>query len=157
MTRKNCETRASDTEANQRTTKLTSARNLCRKNNQEAHESASKNKATTVLHTKCQKLNHKANKPTTNCALHIHKHSTKYSNFRNHKNSDTNLPISCVKKNKTTQNKRQNPIQIISKQKQCKKQRKITQKSIQIENTDPKRTWPEVQHGEKSQNQNFLF
>ena len=110
MTRKNCETRASDTEANQRTTKLTSARNLCRKNNQEAYESASKNKATTVLHTKCQKLNHKANKPTTNCARHIQKHSTKYSNFRNHKNSDTNLPISCVKKNKTTQNKRKNPM-----------------------------------------------
>ena len=130
MARKNCETRASDTEANQRTTKLASVRNLPRKNNQEVHESASKNKATTVLHTKCQKLNSKANTSTTNCARHIQKHSTKYSNFHNHKNSDTNLPFTCVKKNKTTQNKRQNPMKIICKQKQCKKQRKITQKSI---------------------------
>ena len=130
MARKNCETRASDTEANQRTTKLASVRNLPRKNNQEVHESASKNKVTTVLHTKCQKLNSKANTSTTNCARHIQKHSTKYSNFRNHKNSDTNLPFTCVKKNKTTQNKRQNQMQTIYKQKQCKKQRKITQKSI---------------------------
>ena len=52
---RNWEKRASGTETNHRTTKLTKVRNLPLKNNQAEHKSASKNKETTELYMQWQK------------------------------------------------------------------------------------------------------
>ena len=67
---RNWEKRASGTETNHRTTKLTKVRNLPLKNNQAEHKSASKNKVTTELYMQWQKPKNAVNESTQQCAHH---------------------------------------------------------------------------------------
>ena len=86
---KNWEKRASGTETNHRTTKLTKVRNLPLKNNQAEHKSGSKNKATTALHIQWQKPKNAMNESTQNCARHMSSTPQNTVNLGNHKTSAT--------------------------------------------------------------------
>ena len=99
---KNWEKRASGTETNHRTTKLTKVRNLPLKNNQAEHKSGSKNKVTTELHMQWQKPKNAVNESTQNCARHMSSMPQNTVISTSKKSSATNFSISLAKAQKNS-------------------------------------------------------
>ena len=120
IARKNWEKRASDTETNHRTTKLTKVRNLPLKNNQGENKSASKNKVTTELHMQWQKSKNTVNESTQNCARHMSSMPQNTFISTSKKSSATNFSISLTKTERNSPFKNMIPNQNADKNKNAR-------------------------------------